>query len=110
IGKIASCAAMALTFASYAAPDGWTIPVAVLAVAALAAVNCFGVTRTALATRILVVIALLGLAVIVAGGIAGGPHDPAPLPEATAYGVLQGAGLLFFAFAGYARIATMGEE
>ncbi|MDQ3432439.1 MAG: amino acid permease, partial [Actinomycetota bacterium] len=26
------------------------------------------------------------------------------------YGVLQGAGLLFFAFAGYARIATLGEE
>ncbi len=26
------------------------------------------------------------------------------------YGVLQAAGLLFFAFAGYARIATMGEE
>jgi APA family basic amino acid/polyamine antiporter len=27
-----------------------------------------------------------------------------------AYGVLQSAGLLFFAFAGYARLATMGEE
>lgn len=26
------------------------------------------------------------------------------------YGILQSAGLLFFAFAGYARIATMGEE
>lgn len=26
------------------------------------------------------------------------------------YGVLQSAGLLFFAFAGYARIATLGEE
>jgi APA family basic amino acid/polyamine antiporter len=26
------------------------------------------------------------------------------------YGVLQAAGLLFFAFAGYARIATLGEE
>jgi amino acid transporter len=26
------------------------------------------------------------------------------------YGVLQSAGPLFFAFAGYARIATMGEE
>lgn len=26
------------------------------------------------------------------------------------YGVLQAGGLLFFAFAGYARIATMGEE
>ena len=29
---------------------------------------------------------------------------------AGAYGVLQSAGLLFFAFAGYARIATLGEE
>src|SRR4030095_5265631 len=26
------------------------------------------------------------------------------------YGIAQSAGLLFFAFAGYARIATMGEE
>ena len=26
------------------------------------------------------------------------------------YGVLQSAGFLFFAFAGYARIATLGEE
>jgi APA family basic amino acid/polyamine antiporter len=26
------------------------------------------------------------------------------------FGVLQAAGLLFFAFAGYARIATLGEE
>jgi APA family basic amino acid/polyamine antiporter len=33
-----------------------------------------------------------------------------PFPDANAYGVLQSAGLLFFAFAGYARIATLGEE
>ena len=110
IGKIASCAAMALTFASYAAPAGWERPVAVAAVAALATVNCFGVTRTALATRALVVLSLLGLAAVVAAGVGGAPHAPAPLADATAYGVLQGAGLLFFAFAGYARIATMGEE
>lgn len=111
IGKIASCAAMALTFAAYAAPAGWDIPVAVTAVAALAAVNCFGVTRTALLTRILVVVSLLGLAVVVAAGFTSATDAaPAPLPDPTAYGVLQGAGLLFFAFAGYARIATMGEE
>lgn len=111
IGKIASCAAMALTFAAYAAPEGWQTPVAVLAVTALAVVNCFGVTRTALVTRILVIVSLLGLAVVVAGGFsASASADPAPLPDLTAYGVLQGAGLLFFAFAGYARIATMGEE
>ncbi|GAA1133789.1 APC family permease [Microbacterium natoriense] len=111
IGKIASCAAMAMTFAAYAAPEGWRVPVAVLAVAALCAVNCLGVTRTALVTRILVVVSLLGLAVVVAAGFSSAPTAaPVPLPDATAYGVLQGAGLLFFAFAGYARIATMGEE
>lgn len=111
IGKIASCAAMAMTFAAYAAPDGWTTPVAVAAVVALVTVNCFGVTRTALVTRILVTVSLLGLAAVVAVGLGGAPSSsPPPLPDATAYGVLQGAGLLFFAFAGYARIATMGEE
>ncbi|MFS2240783.1 APC family permease [Microbacterium sp. OR16] len=111
IGKIASCAAMAMTFAAYAAPEAWRTPVAVIAVAALAVVNCFGITRTALLTRILVVITLIGLAVVVAAGFATASEAaPAPLPDATAYGILQGAGLLFFAFAGYARIATMGEE
>lgn len=111
IGKIASCAAMAMTFAAYAAPAGWQTPVAVIAVAALAVVNCLGVTRTALATRILVTCSLLGLSVVVAVGLGAAPTaSPAPLPDTTVYGVLQGAGLLFFAFAGYARIATMGEE
>ncbi|WP_313357718.1 APC family permease [Microbacterium sp.] len=111
IGKIASCAAMAMTFAAYAAPEAWRTPVAAIAVAALAVVNCFGITRTALLTRILVVITLIGLAVVVAAGFAAAPEAaPAPPPDATAYGILQGAGLLFFAFAGYARIATMGEE
>jgi APA family basic amino acid/polyamine antiporter len=111
VGKIASCAAMAMTFAAYAAPSEWQPAVAALSVAALAAVNCFGVTRTALLTRILVACSLLGLAVVVAFGLAGSPAAaPISLQSATAYGVLQGAGLLFFAFAGYARIATMGEE
>lgn len=111
IGKIASCGAMAITFAAYAAPPAWRTPVAVIAVAALVTVNCFGVTRTALVTRLLVICSLLGLAIVVAAGITAFPDaDPAPLADGTAYGVLQGAGLLFFAFAGYARIATMGEE
>ncbi len=111
IGKIASCAAMAMTFAAYAAPAGWQTATAVVAVVALVTVNCFGVTRTARVTRILVVCSLLGLALVVAVGFsAGAAAQPPPLPDATAYGVLQGAGLLFFAFAGYARIATMGEE
>lgn len=114
IGKLASCAAMALTFAAYAAPPGWERPVAILAVAALVTVNCFGVTRTAQLTRVIVVIVLLSLAVVVAAGAAAGPlpdwWNASDLAEGGVYGILQSGGLLFFAFAGYARIATMGEE
>jgi basic amino acid/polyamine antiporter, APA family len=115
IGKTASCAAMALTFAAYAVPPAWQRPVAVAAVIALAAVNYRGVTRTARLTRIIVAVVLVALAVVVAAGLLGGQADPGRLAAGFAggldlYGVLQSAGLLFFAFAGYARIATMGEE
>lgn len=114
IGKIASCAAMALTFAAYAAPAGWERPVAIIAVLALTAVNAFGVTRTAGAARVIVVVTLGALAAAVAAAFAGGaaadPLAAESLWTGGAYGILQSAGLLFFAFAGYARIATMGEE
>ena len=81
---------------------------------ALAAVNYRGVTRTARLTRVIVAVVLLALAVAVAAGLSGDHPDPGWLVggpgSAGIYGVLQSAGLLFFAFAGYARIATMGEE
>jgi len=111
VGKTASSAAMALTFAAYAVPVAWQKPVAVLAVAALAVVNSRGVTRTATLARVLVAVSLAGLAVVVAVGF--GHADASVLatgPSWTVTGVLQSAGFLFFAFAGYARIATMGEE
>src|SRR5690554_2056843 len=114
VGKTASCAAMAMTFAAYAAPDAWERPVAVVAVVVLASVNYVGVIRTAQATMIIVVVVLVALAVVVASGVASGLPRlewTTPKPAAAAgYGILQASGLLFFAFAGYARIATMGEE
>lgn len=115
VGKTASCAAMAITFASYAAPAGWQKPVALAAVIALAAVNYRGVTRTAQLTRGIVVLVLVALTIAVAGAGASGLPElgdvaAASLFSSGPYGVLQSAGLLFFAFAGYARIATMGEE
>lgn len=113
-GKSASCAAMALTFAHYVAPQH-AVPVAVGAVAALTGVNLAGITRTAFVTKVLlaVVLAVLGFAAVAglaqpaAGDAIPRAHDgagPGPL------GVLTAAGVLFFAFAGYARIATLGEE
>jgi APA family basic amino acid/polyamine antiporter len=112
IGKLASCAAMALTFASYAAP-AVARPLAVGAVAALTAANYFGVKKTALLTRVIVVLVFVSLAVVVTAILFGGQIEPArlwPLTAAGPYGILQSAGLLFFAFAGYARLATLGEE
>lgn len=112
VGKLASCAAMALTFAHYAAPSS-ARPLAVAAVGALAAVNYFGISKTVLATRAIVAVVLACLGVVVFAAIAGGAFDlsrATPAGTAGTYGVLQAAGFLFFAFAGYARIATLGEE
>jgi APA family basic amino acid/polyamine antiporter len=85
--------------------------IAALAVAGLAAVNYRGVTRTARLTRVLVTCTLVVLALVLVLLFTGEPHRELPALTGTSpYGVLQAAGLLFFAFAGYARIATMGEE
>ena len=112
VGKTASCAAIALTFAAYAAP-GHERLAAALAVIALTALGYFGVQKSAVATRIIVAVVLAVLAVVVVAGVTGGTADVAnlrPFPGGSWYGVLQAGGLLFFAFAGYARIATLGEE
>ena len=136
IGKTASCAAMAMTAAAYLVPAAWQKPVAVAAVVVLVGVNVLGVTRTARVASVIVSAVLAVLVVVVAAGFAavagagwgaGGEAavasgtglyevtgivgaDGAATPVAGAYGVLQAAALIFFAFAGYARIATLGEE
>src|SRR5439155_137885 len=63
-------------------------------------------------TRALVAVVLAALAAVVAGSLSGelDASRLAPPWHGGAYGILQAAGLLFFAFAGYARIATLGEE
>lgn len=112
VGKTASCAAMALTAGAYAWPTHPRLG-AILATAVMTVINYRGVSKTAAATRLLVALTLAVLAVVVVGCFAGGATDPARLLPVTghgAYGMLQAAGLLFFAFAGYARIATLGEE
>jgi len=112
VGKTASCAAMAMTFASYAGPELMR-PLAVTAVLALTAVNYFGVQKTAWLTHIIVAMVLLALVTVVIAVWFGGQAEPGRLlPEGgwDLYSVLQAAGLWFFAFAGYARLATLGEE
>ncbi|GAB2331926.1 APC family permease [Streptomyces griseoincarnatus] len=112
VGKTASCAAMALTVGSYVWP-GQAHGVAVAAVVALTVVNYAGVQKSALLTRVIVAVVLAVLAAVVVAALTSSASDTARLDvgdDATFGGVLQAAGLLFFAFAGYARIATLGEE
>jgi len=112
VGKTASCAAIALTVGAYAAPT-WQRPIAVSAVVALTAVNYLGIRKTALLTRVIVTIVLVALALVVAGAVFGGTasaENVGDLGTGGIGGILRSGGLLFFAFAGYARIATLGEE
>ncbi|MGY1455528.1 APC family permease [Streptomyces sp. SS8] len=124
VGKTASCAAMALTVGLYVWPEQ-AHAVAVAAVVALVAVNYAGVRKTAWLTRAIVVTVLAVLSAAVVVCLTSGETDAARLAfwssragagssgdsgGVSPGGVLQAAGLLFFAFAGYARIATLGEE
>ncbi|MFD8285253.1 APC family permease [Streptomyces solisilvae] len=112
VGKTASCAAMALTVGSYVWP-AQAPAVAVATVVALTAVNYVGVHKAAWLTRAIVAVVLAVLAAVVVALLTSGEADAARLEighDATLGGVLRAGGLLFFAFAGYARIATLGEE
>jgi APA family basic amino acid/polyamine antiporter len=111
VGKTASCAAMALTIGAYLWP-GQARLVAVGAVLAVTAVNLRGIGRTAAATKVLVGLVLAVLTLVAVAGLAGGDLSLGRLgdPGGSGRGVLTAAGLIFFAFAGYARIATLGEE
>ncbi|MFF5102021.1 APC family permease [Streptomyces sp. NPDC000134] len=112
VGKTASCAAMALTAGAYVWP-GQAHAVAVAAVVALTAVNYGGVQKSAWVTRLIVAVVLAVLASVVVVSLASGRSDAGHLDVGASEGVggvLQAGGLLFFAFAGYARIATLGEE
>lgn len=116
VGKTASCAAMALTVAAYMLPGAERpvrAAVAVAVVLALTALNYRGIQKSTWATRVIVAVTLVVLTFVVIASFAGGTAQVAhvvPLGEFSPSGVLQSAGLLFFAFAGYARIATLGEE
>lgn len=112
VGKTASCAAMALTVGSYVWP-AQAHAVSVASVVVLTALNYTGVQKAAWLTRVIVAVVLAVLAAVVTACFT---SDAVTIPhlelgaEIAPGGVLRAAGLLFFAFAGYARIATLGEE
>lgn len=115
VGKTASCAAMAMTVGAYLTPGSERVA-AVASVVLVTGLNLAGVQRSVSASRVIVTVVLCALAGVVVAAVR--PGQPGAEPQGAqvlggtldGYGVLQAAGFLFFAFAGYARVATLGEE
>ena len=110
VGKSASAGAAALTIGAYAWP-GYERLVGLAAVAVALALDLRGIVRSVRVSAVLVAIVLLVLATL---AIAWWSTDSA-LPSSTAatpsgLDLLAASGLLFVAFAGYARITVLGEE
>jgi APA family basic amino acid/polyamine antiporter len=111
-GKTASCAAMALAIGSYLAPD-FAKAIALGSVLVFTAINYLGVERTARTISVLVPFVMGVLLLVVVSGVTSDAFDSNSLWDSAPRGVsgiLQAGALIFFAFAGYARIGTLGEE
>ena len=114
VGKCASAGAAAAVFGAYVLPSA-PLLAALLVVAVATALNIAGVRWTARSAYALVGGTLAVLLVVVVVGLSG--PGPAAAPTLTPVlvdpgpaGVATAAGLVFFAFAGYARVATLGGE
>ena len=119
LAKSASAATAALGLAGYALEalglsEGLRVPLALLAVALLTALVLGGMRRSNLANGVIVAITLATLAWLVVGsaGAVDGEHLRPLLPsEAGGWrALLEATALMFVAYTGYGRIATLGEE
>ncbi len=106
-GKIGSVAAIALAAAGYLYPAA-RVEVAVVSVVLMTLINLFGINRTALGAMVLSLPTIALLALVGYTGL----QQPATQIESqlSLPGIISAAALMFFAFAGYARVATLGEE
>jgi len=110
-GKIGSIAAIALAFNSYVLSEHPFWPAAT-AVVILTVINVLGIQRTATVATILAITSTLFFAFMATDGLVQkAPVLVLPMPNAPLdTSVFGAAAIFFFAFAGYARVATLGNE
>ena len=107
IGKAASASAAALAIGVYLWPEHDRF-IAWLAIGIALAIDLRGVVKSMSVSALLVALVLMViLLVTIAGARAAHSATFTPLP-ATVLGVVAASGLLFVAFAGYARITVLG--
>lgn len=112
--KLAAAGTVALGFAGYLSALWPGLPgrlVAVSSIVVLTAVNLVGIKKAGRLNLAIVVVSVGALVyLIVAGAPAFDVANLRPFAPQGARGVLRSAALLFFAYTGYARLATLGEE
>ena len=117
LAKTASASTAALGFASYLlnatglTGRGLLIPTALAAVVVLTLVVLSGIRRSNVANIVIVSITLLSLAFFIVSGLPAVDIDNmTPFFKGSMATVLHASALMFVAYTGYGRIATMGEE
>jgi basic amino acid/polyamine antiporter, APA family len=112
--KTAAAGTVALGLAGYldaALPGVPPRAYAVSAILLFTALNYFGIRRSSRVNLLIVAVSLGALLLFVmAGAAAVQPHHFTPFAPAGWRGVLQASAIIFFAYTGYARIATLAEE
>lgn len=107
-GKTGSAAAIALIAATYLVPDYAGVVAAAL-IAVFTGIVIAGIRATATVSLLIAAVVLSGLVALSTPAIAERGIN-LTMSTTPGLGVLTAAGLMFFAFAGYARMATLGEE
>jgi APA family basic amino acid/polyamine antiporter len=114
VSKLAAGGTVALGFGAAVSalwPGAPARAAGVAAALALTAANLFGIRKAGRLNTAVVAVSVSALVLFVAAGI---PSFDAgnlrPFAPAGIRGVLESAALLFFAYTGYARVATLGEE
>jgi APA family basic amino acid/polyamine antiporter len=112
--KLAAAGVVAIGLGSYIhqlLPIASERLISLIAVILLTVVNCFGIKKAGVLNLLIVSLTLLSLLYLIFSGI---PEIDSPkftpfVPFGIS-GIAESAALLFFAFTGYARIATLAEE
>jgi APA family basic amino acid/polyamine antiporter len=119
LAKTASAATAALGFAGYllnitGLNSTWVVPTALLAVVFLTLVVLNGIRRSNTANIVIVSVTLLSLGFFILACLpraaTAGVDNFTPFFKGDLGTVLQASALMFVAYTGYGRIATMGEE
>lgn len=119
LAKTASAATAALGFSGYllnitGLSSTWAVPIALLAVVVLTLIVLTGIRRSNTANSVIVSVTLLSLGFFVVAclprTVTVGVENLTPFFKGDIGSVLQASALMFVAYTGYGRIATMGEE